>query len=65
MRGKPEEETRWKVMDVRFEHERDIEDLNTELVSVEDRIELEWNELSTGMYDYDLPKDIWILCLCQ
>ena len=38
MRGKPEEETRWKVMDVRFEHERDIEDLNTELVSVEDRI---------------------------
>ena len=59
------DETKFKVLDCRFDHERDYEDLNTDLVKEEDRLNIEWGELSTGLYDYDLPKDMWILCMCQ
>ena len=66
MRGKEDvdEPTKFKVLDVRFEHERDYEDLNKELVVESERINLAYGELDTGLYDFDLPKDQWILCLC-
>ena len=56
-----EKTTPFKMLDVRERHERDIMDLE---LDAEIRLDYRYEDLTTGLYDQELPRDVWLICFC-